>query len=257
MRHFDSRGIKSLRTRGVVSCAAAFWLLFFAFGCAPVMRAGPGVPVHPEGFEKARGGWWYASFHINWPEDKEPSWSTDLLIAHRIVAPVLARHESRIALWRFHRRAARDPAGHRFSFIFYCPPETARKVYAALDSSVVLEDMKTSGIVLEAAFDDTKKIARPQIEDTSDRHWSGPLQKSWPYFIMGVSRTWLDLVDQFANDGRRKPFTLGEMDAFYREIDESVREAWMRQGGHAFLHHLNAVFEYAPVTINGKVQVRF
>ncbi len=257
MRRLCPPEVKFVRKHRLISCAALLWLLAFGSGCAPLIRAGHGICLHPESFEKARSGWWYASFHINWPEGGEPSWSTDLLIAHRIVAPVLARYESKISLWRFHRRAAPDQAGHRFSFIFYCTPDTARKIFAALDSSVVLEDMKSAGIILEAAFDDTKKIPRPEIEATSDRHWSVPLQKSWPYFIMGVSRTWLDLIDQFANDGRPKPLGLSEMEVFYRDIDESVRKTWATEGGHAFLHHLNAVFEYGPVLINGKYNVRF
>jgi hypothetical protein len=257
MNRFVLPGVKPLRNYRVFLCAAALLLLAFGSGCAPLTRAGGGIRLHPESLEHPRNGWWYAGFHMNWPEGTGPAWSTDLLIAHRVVAPVLTRFESNIVLWRFHRRAARDEAGHRFSFIFYSTPETARKVYAALDSSAVLEDLKTAGIVLNVAFDDTNKITRPQIEDTSDRHWSEPLQKSWPYFIMGVSRTWLDLIEQFANDGRPKPLGLDAMQAFYRDIDESIGTTWMKEGSHAFLHHLNAVFGYIPVIVNGKYPVRF
>ncbi len=100
-------------------------------GCASV---GPGVSPVPPTAKEATGpsqnGWWYARFVMNWPADKEPSWYIDPLLAHRVVSPVLDRYGNDIVLWRFHRRAARDQAGHQFSFIFYATPETAREVFA-------------------------------------------------------------------------------------------------------------------------------
>ena len=180
-----------------------------------------------------------------------------MLIAHRIISPVLDRYRKDILLWRFHRRAARDEAGHRFSFIFYTTAATARKIYAAIDSSAVLDRMQAEGVILKVAFDDTSTIARPGMEATSDRSWSPPLQKAWPYFIMGVSQTWLDLISQYAEDGRRKPVSTAEMRAFYREIGQEVEATWKKEGGHAFLHHLNALFGYGPVNLRDKIEMRF
>ena len=201
--------------------------------------------------------WWYASFRVDWPEGEDPALDTDLLIAHTIVKPVLDRHEKEISLWRFHRRAARDDAGHRFSFIFYATAANAGKIYAEIGSSPILHRLKTGGVVLHVSMDNTHTISRPQIEDTSDPNWSPALKKAWPYFIMGVSRTWLDLISQYAEDGRTKPFTLAETQAFYRQIAQEVEAAWKKEGGHAFLHHLNALFGYGPVSLGGKMEMRF
>ncbi|MFZ2446443.1 MAG: hypothetical protein WAW37_08800 [Syntrophobacteraceae bacterium] len=256
MRNGQREGY-AVRARRVVACAAAAWIVALVAGCAPVFQACPPGTTAPLAAEKPENGWWYASFQFRWPEGEEPSLHTDLIVAHRIAAPILARHNSEIPLWRFHRRAARDEAGHRFSLILYCPPKTARRVFAAIDSSIVLEDMKTAGLVLKVRFDDASKVFRPGVEDVSDKSWSKPLQKSWPYFIMGVSETWLDLIDRFANDGRPKPFTLEGTVEFYRGIDAAVRETWAKEGAHAFLHHLNALFGYGPVTVYGKHQMRF
>jgi hypothetical protein len=207
--------------------------------------------------ERSEKGWWYASFHINWPQDEDPSLDTDLLIAHRIISPVLNQYKKEILLWRFHRRAARDEAGHRFSFIFYTSAATARKIYAAIGSSPVLDQFQAEGVILRLVLDDTSTIARPGIEATSDRGWSLFLQKAWPYFIMGVSQTWLDLISQYAEDGRPEPLSPAEMKAFYQKIDQEVETVWRKEGGHAFLHHLNALFGYGPVNLRGNTQMSF
>ena len=44
----------------------------------------------------AESGWWYARFRVAWPENADPSWHLDLLIAHLIVQPSLERHRPEI-----------------------------------------------------------------------------------------------------------------------------------------------------------------
>ncbi len=249
-------GLKLRRTAiSILGLAASIVILAMA-GCTSTgaIKLGGAGAAAPERSEK---GWWYASFQINWPQDEDPSWDADLLIAHRIISPVLDQYKEQIPLWRFHRRAARDDAGHRFSFIFYTTVATARKIYAAIGSSAVLDQFQAEGLVLRVIFDDTSTIAKPAMEDTSDPNWSPPLRKAWPYFIMGVSQTWLDLISQYAEDGRRKPLSPAEMRAFYREIGQEVETAWRKEGAHAFLHHLNALFGYGPVNLRGKIEMRF
>ncbi|MGA2400308.1 MAG: hypothetical protein ABSG91_01210 [Syntrophobacteraceae bacterium] len=249
-------GLK-LRRAAISILGMAVSLAILAMGgCASIcgMKPGGAGAAEPGSTDKA---WWYARFQINWPQDEGPSLDTDLLIAHRIVSPVLDRYKKDIPLWRFHRRAARDEAGHRFSFIFYTTAATARKIYAAINSSAVLGQLKSEGVILLVLLDDTNTIARPGVEDVSDRNWSPPLQKAWPYFIMGASQTWLDLISQYADDGRRRPVSTAEMLAFYREIGQQVETTWKKEGGHAFLHHLNALFGYGPVNLRGKIEMSF
>jgi hypothetical protein len=183
----------------------------------------------------------------------------DLLIAHQVVAPVLDRYGKDIVLWRFHRRASRDKLGHQFSFIFYATPADARKIYAAIRESPVLRQLQAKGLVVQVITDDTNKIPRPHMQDTSDPSWSLPLQKAWPYFIMGVSQTWLALISQYADGAGDKPRSLTAMEAFYKKIDRQVETTWRNEGGHAFLHHLNALFGYGPlnVIVRRKVELQF
>ena len=196
---------------------------------------------------------------MNWPPNEEPSWYVDPLLAHRVVSPILNQVGSDIKLWRFHRRAVRDQAGHQFSFIFYASPETARKVFAALQADGTLKKMKDYGLIIRDSYDDTGTITRPNIEDTSDRNWSLPVQKSWPYFIMGVSETWLNLIVDVA--GRvcadTPPSNLEETLALYERINASIEQMWQEEGQHAFLHHLNAIFEYEPLMMRHQFLLGF
>lgn len=204
-------------------------------------------------------GWWYARFRMNWCPDTEPSWHLDAMIAHRVVCPLLKQYRSKVLLWRFHRRAAPDQAGHQFSFIFYSSPKTAIQIFRAIQSNHDLQRMKSSSLVLMDSYDDTQSIPRPNIEDTSDQAWSPAVRKSWPHFIMGVSEMWLALIGEYS--ARRLPDSaspsLDPLEESYREVHRLVEETWRDEGGHALLHHLNAIFGYEPVRVNRTEQMRF
>jgi hypothetical protein len=247
---------RRMGTIAILSLASVFVILGMS-GCGStgsMKLQGPEAGA----VQSTDSAWWYASFNVNWPsQEEEPALDTDLLIAHQIISPVLDRYKKDILLWRFHRRAARDEAGHRFSFIFYTPAATARKIYAAIDSSPVMDMMRAEGVILSVKFDDINANQRHAIESTSDGSWSARLQKAWPYFIMGVSQTWLDLIALYAGDGRSQPVSPAEMRAFYREIGVEVESTWKNEGGHAFLHHLNALFGYGPVKLRGKIETSF
>ena len=100
-------------------CMAGILALFVLAGCgahAPVKTPAAGSQITK--IDGQAINWWYVRFRLVWPDEEEPDWSLDALIAHQIVAPVLEQYDDQIQLWRFHRRAARDSSGHQFSFIF-------------------------------------------------------------------------------------------------------------------------------------------
>ena len=218
-------------------------------GCAHVDRppmAGPADRLAAEPLY-----WWFARFRMVWEPQSKPLWHLDLIVAHRVLQPVIRDFGGRIPLWRFHRRAARDAAGHQFSFIFYAAPETARAVYARISRDPTLALLHDGGLLDRVLFDDPDDPEKPGVEDTSDRHWSPAVQKSWPYFAMGASQTWLNLIDRLC---QASPRPAGEPDAdrltgYYRRISGVVDHTWQNEGRHAYLHHLNAVFGYVPLIL--------
>jgi len=60
---------------------------------------------------------------------------------------------------------------------------------------------------------------------------------------------WLNLVAEIADRDLQddRPATLEDIESFYRQVDETVTKLWQKNGRHAFLHHLNAVFGYKPL----------
>lgn len=194
-------------------------------------------------------GWWYARYRMTWPPDTEPIWYMDLYLAHQIIMPLLLEHQNEILLWRFHRRAARDGAGRQFSFIFYASPQTAQSIFQSLQSNPLVDSMKFAGVIDEVIYDDPAGITRPNIEDSSDGNWPVSIQKTWPYFIMGASQMWLNLIVQVADDQLKNntPTSVQEIETFYRHVDETVTDLWQNKGRHAFMHHLNALFEFKPL----------
>ncbi len=224
-------------------------------GCAWIANVKKAKPVEPESVGQksvnAEKGWWYARFRMDWPKDKDPAWYMDLILAHRIILPVLDQYKKQIPLWRFHRRAGRDPAGHQFSFIFYASRETAQEIYDAIRSSRLLEELIAERLVVDTIYDDTTADLRSDLGATSDPHWSLEIKRTWPYYIMGVSRMWVNLIDEVSKETikERDLSNLGDLQEDYRKVNEVIEKQWRQEGRHAFLHHLNAIFGYEPLVV--------
>ena len=243
----------------LVSFVIIFSMLAIA-GCATTAkRQGPDTIKPPPAEIASSTGWWFARFRMHWPAEEEPLWHTDLLIAHKILARVISQHEDRLSLWRFHRRATRDSAGHQFSFIFFTNAETAYRVFDTLRSDALLAVMVSSGKVIKAVYDNTDRITKFRIEDTSDPNWPALIQKSWPYYIEGVSQTWLNLIAETVADMQDSdsPLSLDENEALYKEVDATIISLWEKNGRHAYLHHLNALFGYQPLVFTEKRMLSF
>jgi hypothetical protein len=242
--HRNAPSWKELASRLLLLAMIGVFLALVS-GCVSTRAVGKPIQTN----ERKGCGWWLARIRVYWPEGEAPRWPMDLLLAHRVVAPILERHENVIPLWRFHRRAARDQWGHQFSFIFYSTSQTAKEVFHAMRTDQTLAELKTAGLVLSDDYDDTTHIAKPNLQDTSDKHWSPSLQKCWPYFIMGASRMWLALIDEAARARPCPPESASpwELKAYYGGVNDTVEAVWQKEGKHAFLHHLNAIFGYEPL----------
>jgi hypothetical protein len=224
-------------------------MLLGAAGCASLRPStgATGEVVPSVTGQPADGtGWWYARFFIERPAGKPPRWDIGTLLGGEVVAPVFERHHQDILIWRVHRRAGNDEYGHVFSFIFYSSAAGAQRIYADLDENPVLRRLRQEGRVTRVGFDDTSRITRPLIEDTSDRHWPLSVQRTWPALAMGASRMWLDLVGEIADEHADEQ----DLQQRYIAVQEEISDLWAQQGQHAVLHHLSAIFAYQPLLIN-------
>ena len=229
-------------------------LLLLQFGCAtskhtdiPDDRAMPSVHQNLD-----NKGWWRVQFVKHWPEDTPAPFNLDVLLADLVIQPSLESNRDRIALWRFHRRANRDPAGSKFSFIFYSSIDDAKIITKDILSGDMIEELTDQKIIEHIWVDQLENVNLPDIADTSDEVWPEEIQKSWPYFIMGVSQTWLAMINELTD---RYPFpqqedSIEEMLIYYGEVSGRIDHYWSNHGGHAYIHHLSALFGYRPVGIN-------
>ena len=236
-------------------------LIIFSSGCTSLgqVQRYDVKPIAPEEFPSGNG-WWRARFRMDWPPDTEAIWYMDLYIAHQVILPLLELNKTDIYLWRFHRRAKRDGAGRQFSFIFYSSPQTAQRIFNSLRSNSILIEALAAGVIDDIVYDDPSEIKKPDLNDTSDKRWPLVIQKSWPYYITGVSQMWLNLVAEIAErdlDEGHRSVSLEDIEAIYGGIDEAITELWRINGRHAFLHHLNAVFGYHALIYYEKLYLNF
>lgn len=239
-----------------VSFVVLLGILLLGFGCS-TSRKQLRLPVTdhvPPSFKITDNTyWWRCDFRIVWPDDTEIDWGMDLLLAHAVISPVLVKHINDISYWRFHRRAARDAAGHQFSFLFYSTPEIASAVLSEIANSKRLQEAYDANLIAVVLIDDPDHPLLPHIEDTSDPHWSPYLQKNWPSFIMGTSSLWLGLIDESMQDSPEDSADIHLLLEHYRQVNSRISETWRTEGQHALLHHLNAIFGYEPLHIKKKM----
>lgn len=228
-----------------------FVLFLATFGCAnrhQTVTEQVSVVLPAKLHTSEQDFWWYVRYKINWPENSDPDFSIDALLADAVIEPILIQHQDNISLWRFHRRANRDNAGHQFSFIFYSGKTIAKNIFDKIKDDQLTNKLLARNIVDDVITDNLDNNKRSHVEDASDKNWSSTLQNAWPAFIMGVSATWLQLINQQI----KETISILDLDKLlikYRNINIKVNEIWYKEGQHAFFHHLNALFGYEPLKI--------
>ena len=179
--------------------------------------------------------------------------TVSLLLADAVVRPVLRKHEDDIFWWRFHRRAARDGAGHQFSYMFYSSPETANNIIEDIQQSEILASALEAELVAKVLYPDTTKAINQGVEDFSDPAWPLSIQRHWPSYIMGVSAMWLGLIDEMKQEDLADETDIDLLYEQYRAISEYLQLVWYYEAQHAFLHHLSGVFGYPPMLMQKEI----
>ncbi len=209
------------------------------------------APVKPHGvaLDTVEAGepqpqWWYLRFRLAREDEREVNSYLDMLIADRILAPLIVAERDEIALWRFHRRWPDDATGHQFSLIVFASVPVAQRLADDIAHSATLAQLRDEGHLVEFRIDQPADEVRFDIDATSDRSWPLPIQREWPHFIMGASRMWLGLVQEAA--GRHPDLALNER---YQVVESDIDALWFTHGNHAFFHHLSGLFGYRPIRV--------
>jgi len=197
-------------------------------------------------------GWRAVRFKMDRPGG-DTRWEKDLLLAHRVIAPLILAYRDEIQLWRFHRRSAADTTGHQFSFLFFASAETAGHIYRRVHADPLVDRLLSSKMVVAVLTDSLDRNRHPTVGGVSDPSWSALMQDNWPYYIMGVSRMWLGMIDQIDRElGFEEAPTDENLLAHYEKVNEEVTRVWQSESYHALLHHLNAIFGYEAMIFHEK-----
>ena len=233
------------------------WLIIASMllaACTPALQVTSSDNFTPQAAaldaEQPERYWWQVRFRLKWPEGEPPDFAAHLLIAEQVLLPVLIENQADLPLWRVHRRAGRDGAGNQFSLIFYSDKATADRIDDEIASTPITTWLLDNGLLNKVLFAQRSPEELARLELTSDPEWPIEIQRSWPYFIMGVSQTWMMLVQELSQQAQLE----GEMDypellQHYQVVESRLNDQWRRNGQHAYLHHLSAVFGYQPLQI--------
>lgn len=232
-------------------CVYCLTLLLMAGCVTPVVELRTPPPF--DGAADAHELSWHSlRFKWAWPKDREPDWSLDALMADLVLSDLIGTHHASLPLWRFHRRAGRGPAGHQFSFIFYGTPRTARDIQDSVAGHPITSRLLEQGLLERVYL--TRPDNAPELSATSDQNWPESVQSTWPVFIMGVSRTWLGLVELHAGNTARLNNDLDAAMARYDQVNGTVDELWSEYAQHAYFHHLSGVFGYTPLKFRKRMR---
>lgn len=178
-------------------------------------------------------------------ENQPPRWWVDIFIIDTIVRDVISEIGSAVSLWRVHRRVARDEAGHQLTLWCYTTDSIAKTIDKLVKQHKSFNILQDNNLLRRYIHEQTGS----KIEEASDGNWPKELQKSWPYYIKGVSEMLLDLIEQIRLQSNsidtQADFAL--IESFYIDLNERLMLLWQQQGSHAFFHHINALFGYVPL----------
>ena len=195
--------------------------------------------------------WYAACFRMPWNGEGRPEWAVDAMLAREVVLPLLERYGEDIPLWRFHRRAGMDAAGHQFTFLMYTSAPVADEIQAGIVGNPLVASLQKAGYLKSVVRTCRGSEPSADISAHSDPGWHPHIQKTWPYYIMGVSASWLSLIDGVSAEigDASEPKSVAELLAHYQAVHEGATEIWQGQGQHAYIHHLSAIFAYEPLLI--------
>lgn len=200
--------------------------------------------------------WYYFRFRVN-DRNEEARWWIDLFILNEIVNKIVKVFNP--DLWRIHRRAIGDNSGHQVSFLYYTDKKRYKEVdkYIKNNKSFKLLYNPDNPILSDyIVFKDNEDIG-----GTSDRHWCKGIRDSWPFFIQGASKAFLELLDSVVTDYTHiydyNYDNILEIEGLYMKVDKKIGDIWYYEGGHAFLHHLSAIFGYKNIKTRQTVITSF
>lgn len=183
--------------------------------------------------------WIQYKFRFN-DDPANPDWWLDLFIIDTAFRDIIKKHKPE--LWRFHRRAGDDSIGHQLSLLVYGDKKIVPHIEYLFINHLSIKVLYKNNLIKSFSIE----YMEPGIEKTSDTNWSVDLQKSWPYFACGTSQMIMKLMD---NNFQWKTNHISEVENYYTVRSDGLEDTFTSIGSHAFIHHISALFGYAPIKL--------
>ena len=172
------------------------------------------------------------------------------LIAYEICRSVIYSHESEIYPWRFHR-LFQDEHMNQLTFRFSSSEEICSNIMDDIGNNKTYKLLKDLGLL--QLNEDGNLLCVAKGPDGEPKQWPKEINLVWPHFICGASKSWLEMIHLFCiylSVGGTKAESFEDRIAFYNQINSKIDSMWVKWGGHAFNHHLNALFGYKYINVN-------
>ncbi len=178
-----------------------------------------------------------------------------LLIADELFKSIIHDHDLR--LWRFHRMFIVYKKGfpgvedsNQFKFKFF----STKEIYDEIKSKVKLYLDKNP--ILWDVLLDVKCFSCLEDNDIMDDHdddWPLLIKKTWPHYICGISKMWLEMISEAKKDVYWKTYPedleLFDRINYYEMVGAEMKRKWTSWANHAVFHHANLLFGGHPVNV--------
>jgi len=189
-----------------------------------------------------------------WPKE---IFKADSTLHYLLAAEVFSKYTADVVLWRFSRYhySFNDIV---MKFKFYTQEYIFNRIKEDILKDKIILKLKKEKLIkisIEKATESDERIGSDR-----DVNWNYEISESWPYFINGLSKMWLNMIllkkekylkeNYITIDYDIDKMSLGTLIGTYQVIMDLVAEDWISSGSHAVYHHANALFGYRPVRFN-------
>jgi len=178
------------------------------------------------------------------------------LLAGEVFQKLIEKYK--MELWRFSRYKYEDEP-NIFKFKAYISLRDFRDIKEDIRCNELIIEL-TNEMIIKPILDwpEHKKdiYSNERIGSDNDEIWDYTIKESWPYFINGVCKMWLNMImvergnivrERYINKSALS--NLFQLFSIYEEARERINKLWRDDGKHFAYHHTSAVFGYEYVRL--------
>lgn len=190
---------------------------------------------------------YWNQYWFDFNDDKGDYRHIDFSIIRYVVYDIINKYNKDILHWRFHRRFNEDKAGHIFKLFVFTDKSIGQQVKTDIDTNLLSKLLLTHRILKSIDWKEENKSdgLNDKVEGILDaQKWTIEIKKSWIHFAEGVSKLMMDWILLYDAPKIDSNTNFTEIDKRYKTIQDDFEGKILKDGQHAFIHHLDAFFGY-------------